>query len=388
MKHFTLGVLCIAWAWTSGVTGTVAQAQTSRPFSLGFTDYAYAFSQRSADWIWDTIARDGDLVTLHEEDAVPWPEALAQRYDLYHPSYMTYLIGRANYRDGLPSTHKVFLYLSMVNQTRTGLAGYRRERYNMPLPPPFDALSSQFSDARVIQAFVNHANLLISMYRPSYFAYAIEANMLLGNVLNGKAPADAWNQFVVGAAYVYYLLKAAHPTLPVFCSFQVDYFYQDQARQASGLQPLMPVTDFMAVSAYPFGRGYTISNLPGDYLTAIRSLAPSKPFAIAETGWPAEPVFYPDPLAAGQAPAYYVDANPMDQTIYMSHLLSTAESTRARFVNWFSARDYDMAWTESIQYTPMARLARLWKDIGLYDGNGVTRPSLSIWNHYKSRPLQ
>ena len=62
------------------------QAQATRSFSMGFTDYSHDLITEPGAW--DQTARTvnqlGDLLVIHEEESVPWTEALANRPDLYH----------------------------------------------------------------------------------------------------------------------------------------------------------------------------------------------------------------------------------------------------------------------------------------------------------------
>ena len=117
------------------------QAQAKRSFSMGFTDYSHDLITEPGAW--DQTARTvnqlGDLLVIHEEESVPWTEALANRPDLYHPEYLKFIQQRATRRYGMRPNHKVFLYLNVLNMARDGIAGYRGERDGMPLPAPFDS---------------------------------------------------------------------------------------------------------------------------------------------------------------------------------------------------------------------------------------------------------
>jgi len=220
---------------------------------------------------------------------------------------------------------------------------------------------------------------MITTFRPTYFAYAIEANMLLANVLEGRVPPQTWENFVVGASYIYLQLKQEFPTLPIFASFQIDEFNEDRVRQADGLKWLMPFTDYMAVSTYAYGYNYRPFNIPADYFTAIRALAPAKKFAIAETAWPAEPVFYPDPAIPGVIPFYNFHSSEWEQYLYMNRLLEEANANAAEFVNWFVCRDYDLRWEHQDKFLPSAILTRMWRDDGILNGAGQARLSGWAW---------
>jgi hypothetical protein len=107
-------------------------------------------------------------------------------------------------------------------------------------------------------------------------------------------------------------------------------------------------------------------------------MAPSKPFAIAETGWAAEYVAAPYPQTIPETPAR--------QQAYVEFLLRECTKLDAVFINWFMTRDYDDLWTAEIQFLPDNSLIRLWKDIGLYDGAGTGRPALATWKSTLALP--
>jgi hypothetical protein len=186
---------------------------------------------------------------------------------------------------------------------------------------------------------------------------------------------------------IYLSLKSQFPNLPIFASIQIDEYNKD-ARQAEGLQYLMASTDLIAISSYAFGHGYRPFSIPANYFTAVRALAPSKPFAIAETGWPAEPVRYPEPLPAGQTYAYDIYSNSMEQQIYLERILQEATTNNAKFINWFVVRDYDLAWEKEKQFSPLAYLIRFWRDIGLLNGKGQARMSFTTWTKRLALPRQ
>jgi hypothetical protein len=72
--------------------------------------------------------------------------------------------------------------------------------------------------------------------------------------------------------------------------------------------------------------------------------------------------------------------------VYVERLLSDADRLSAVFVCWFFTRDYDDWWESEIQFLPTAPLIRLWKDTGLYRGDGTARPALESWRAALARP--
>ena len=203
------------------------------------------------------------------------------------------------------------------------------------------------------------------MFSPDYFAYAIEVNLFYH-----KAP-DRWEEFIRLAAATYTNIKADHPLLPVFVTIQADFFHSEPDKQTAALQEILPYTDYIAISTYPFTNQIEQTQLTSNHFSAITNLAPTKPFAISETAWPAEDITDPYPIT--------VEGSEESQSAYLEWLINEAKRLDAMFVTWFFTRDYDQFWEAELQNSPIAPIIRIWKDTGLYDGEGNPRPALSIW---------
>jgi hypothetical protein len=330
----------------------------TRTFALGFTDYPYSLAPEAYAETVEIVRRDGDMAAMHFDDGVPWQEALSAAP--YAPGYAAELNARAA---AMPSGHVVYLAVTPIAFSRDGLAAHRGETGNEPLTPPWD--SFHFDAPEVIEAFTAHAENMIAIFNPDYFAYAVEANMLLD-----LAPGE-WTAFVTLAREVYTRLKARHPDLPCFITLQADSFHGNRSAHSAGIAQLLPYTDFIAVSSYPYGLTANPDVLPADHFSALADLAPAKPFAVAETGWPAEDVTAPFPVT--------ISASEATQQAYVERLLADADDLSATFVMWFVSRDYDDLWESYLQYQPNAALLRLWRDNGLYTGDGYRRPALETW---------
>ncbi len=115
-----------------------------------------------------------------------------------------------------------------------------------------------------------------------------------------------------------------------------------------------------------------------DLFDALARLDPSKRFAVAETAWPAEDVTAPYPA--------FIPADEERQRLYVERLLADAERLDAAFVCWFFTCDYDDLWQTTLKNLENAALIRLWKDTGLYAGDGRARPALASWRRVLQRP--
>ncbi len=340
----------------SSVTGPGGPTRT---YAMGFTPYPYALTEEAYIDTWTVIATDGDMVALHYDGGVPWEEALDGT-----PYAADFQDGIDYSASAVPPGHVRYVAVTPISGTRDGLALHRGDEPNEPLEPPWD--SYPFDDPDVIDAYRNHCDRMIEALDPDYFAYGIEVNSLAW-----LAPED-WDAFVTLASQVYTYLKGAHPGLPVFLTFQADAFHRSPSSQTQAIEDVLPYTDVVAVSGYPFTDGLEDPQLlRSDYWSALADLAPEKPFAVAETGWPAQPL---------EAPYWmYVYADEQTQLEYVQRLFDDCDYLDAVFITWFFSRDYDELWEDYFQYEPDAPILRTWRDTGLYAGDGTARQSLGLW---------
>lgn len=345
---------------TGGCSSFGPSGASFRTFNMGFTPFPHANSNNAVIEAWSVIEWDADLAVLHFDGGIPWQEALDGTG--YPPGFQDWLDFQA---DRVPLGHAVYVAVSPISSTRNGLAGYRDDLgVNRPLPPPWDGYS--FDSPEVIAAFTNFCEDMIEQFSPNYFAYAIEANML------DRFAPDEWYAFLYLCSNVYTNLRNSHPGLPVFVTLQVESFYWDTWEQEDAIRQLVPYTDVMALSTYPFGSyPYLPGALEYDYFSRVSDLAPGLPFAIAETAWPAENIYLPYPTT--------IPADESTQRAYVQRVLEECEYRNAAFLCWFFTRDYDDFWESDLQYQPDAATLRFWRDTGLYDGDGLARPGLGVW---------
>ncbi len=330
----------------------------TRPFAMGFTPFPYAVSLQAVDDTWDALGRDADLVAHHYDDGIPWQEAYdGTAYPADYQGWLTYAAATT------PAGHLPYLAVTPLAFTRDRLANAITATGAVPPPAPWDSYA--FDHPHVVTAFTNHCERMIAIFNPAFMAFGIEVN-----ILPYYAPAK-WAGFVSLVQSAYATLKAAHPALPLFLTLQADTYYGDPMGQAAAITQILPYTDYVAVSAYPYTGHADPATIPPDFFTPIASLAPSKRFAIAETGWPAEDVTSPYPIAIPETPAR--------QDAYVQWLLDECTRRNAAFINWFLVRDYDDMWVAELQSLPTAPIVRLWKDIGFYEGAGAARPALATW---------
>lgn len=334
---------------------------------MGFVPFPYAATADAVKQVREYIAADADLIVMHFDSGIPWQAAMdnspfpqALRDDVAHA------VASA------PAGHVRVLQFTPISFMRDGLA----------LEPGTGGLASpwngrDFNHPDVEEAFLRYARWLIAQTGPDYVAYGIEANLLLQN-----GPAH-WQAYLEFLARVYPALRAEHPGIPFFISIQADALFANHAAQIAGIKQLLPYTDILAVSAYAYtGSGGHVASVPAGLFKDIGALDASKPFAISETGWPAEDV---GPPAPGTIPS-----DETEQAAWLARVLGECQTHRCAFINWFVVRDYDQLFDQLYADgdPAAAALARLWRDIGLYAGDGQERPALAMWREWLARPRE
>jgi hypothetical protein len=342
---------------------------STRAFRLGFTGFPHDVTVEAVDDAFAMIASDGDLTVYHFDNGVPWNEELAGDP---HPDEANILWQRSL----CPPEHKILLDVTPIAITRDGLAPFYG---GAPLTAPWDGYA--FDSPDVVTAYHNYCEQMIGLIGPDYFEFAIEANLL------HELDSTGWAAFVDLATQTYASLKAAHPTLPIFMSLQNDHYWQhrsDPPNPTTGLTheqalaQLFPSCDVVALSSYPVAvpADSHAKSLPDDWFDALPLLAPDKPFAIAETGWPAETVDAPYPVT--------LPSDEAEQRDYVDFLLERAQRRDALFVDWFLTWDYDDLWNSGA--IAQDALNRFFRDIGLKDGSGRDRQALALWRDWVLRP--
>ena len=352
----------------------------SRSFYLGFTPFPHALTLEAVEAAYDAISLDADMVVQHFDDGVPWQEALdnVNNATTYRNTYATDFLNDLDFKlQHNPAGHVLYLAVTPLSPLREGLSLHRGAGANEALTSPWDAYALDHPD--VIKAYTQHCLNMIDHFDPDYFAYAIEANMLaVYDRLNGT---NKWAQFLNLVQQVYPAIKASHPDLPLFISLQIGFFHADISGQTAAIEQILPYTDCLAVSAYPYTVFPDPADLPVDYFSRLTDLAPAKPVVVAETAWPAEDVEdvnNPGTIVAAE--------DPQRQQQYIRLLLDEMDRLNGRFLVLFFTRDYDEFWESELQYYPNAQLIRTWRDTGLYDGAGNLRPALDTWRAALERP--
>jgi hypothetical protein len=365
-----------------------ALAQT-RPFSMGFAARTDGLPV-STDAI-GLLRSAGDMVVIQDDGGIPWDAACnasangqcgaSANAAAYPQDYINALTSLAGQVKSLPPGTRVFLYMNFLSGTRNTIADYRALGGTVAIGSTAWAdRALAFNDARVMQAFLNHVNFLYGVFNPTYLAYGTEVNILGAAVASGQTPPQAWTNFTQAATWLHMMLKWIHPQSPVFFSIQADYYNANRPVQAAQLGQVWAATDLVAISTYPYAMTYAVaSQLPADYYSSLIALSGNKPFAIAEAGWAAEPVFFPDPLPPGLPPRYYIPEDASQQYTFLVRLLNEAYVHNAVFVDWYEPQDIDALYASIPPSSPILPILRLFRDLGLWDEHNSLRPSGAEW---------
>lgn len=346
-----------------------ADPEPARAFYLGFTPFPYDISVDAVNFSYEKIAADGDMITHHFDNGIPWVEALANE-----PYSQNILNDWAWRKSKTPQGHQVCVAVAPLSLQRDGLALYRGESDDMPLPGPWSTYS--FAESEVRTAYLNYCKSLIDYFQPDYFNMAIEANLLYAS-----APAK-WTDFLGFHSYVYTNLKSLFPELIIFSSVTGAHLLPgflpefDHSQQRLAALQILESSDLYGISFYPYLSAYQGNPYPDNMFEELFSLS-RKPLAIAETGYTAQTF---DIDVKGSTVTITSDEN--KQQKYVSDLLGACMKHQVLFVTLFAVRDYDQLWVGAGSHHD---LTIAWRDTGLYDENGNARPALSVWKEYLGR---
>jgi hypothetical protein len=177
------------------------------------------------------------------------------------------------------------------------------------------------------------------------------------------------------AREVYLGLKSQYPQLPIFVTFDASSFWKEQEIQEDRIREILPYTDFMAVTAYPYSAGYgDLGNLPKEFFSRLAEIGAPKPFAIADTGYP-----HPENGATQED----------SQKRYLEFVLQESHKLQARFVVWFHYRDFGKVLEEPKSKDRAPEVLQLFesrKNYGLVDDAGKSKNSYAVWKRWFRLP--
>jgi len=247
------------------IASAPSQTGGERQFLMGLTPMNFDESPAGTERMTAALAKNADVVAVYLDWGVPWPEAFEGQP--FHENVRKEIDA---VKQRISPQHQVFLALNAGAFNRREMAGYWGESTQMPRPGRWT--DKGLDDPDVITAFGNYCERMIAEFQPTFLCYAIEINMMAG------AEPKRFDQLVALAKQIYPRLKAKHPKLLVFPTFQIDFGVPGNVGGEQAVRRLMPYSDAIAVSTYPHIRGFTPETLPAGWLADVRKLAPDKVF--------------------------------------------------------------------------------------------------------------
>ena len=381
MKTFLVSIIVVALVLLASCGGDSPPSDrnvdpdpdthTTRSFYMGFTPWLYEASIAAQNATYSRLEAHGDIIKHHLLGGIPWQEALDGQP--YHANVEAELQARIS---RTPDNSEVFLAIDSLNSARTALAPYRGAMDNMPLTG--DWATRTWSSQEVIDAYIAYAEDMINRFEPRYFEYGTEASELLLN------DAAAFTDYLIFAEAVYGSLKSTYPNLTLIISIALKSPGSDEMQTIqTNIGSLLAFSDVVGISVYPYAffnhadKGDP-ANLPLYWLDQINDFSGDKPLAISETGWIAEDL----DIAAF---TFSESSSAAKQNAYLDELLIAANDKQMEFVIWWSVTDFDTLWNVELAQDPVAKI---WKDIGLYDENQLPRSALQTWDSWYDKTRQ
>ena len=336
---------------------SVVELPAKRAFRMGFTCFVHDITPEAVAASRAFVRENGDILAHHIE-GVPWAEALG---DL--PFSKELLDEWEGKRSATPPKGKVYLAVS------PGRGDLKPAEKALPVPP--ELRGKPYDDPLVKKAYLAYCRRAIEFFRPDWLCIGIEVNEI------HDAGTRMWNAYVDLHRHVRDAIRKDRPELPVFASFTLHNLFKKQGRMLESFEALMEWNDVVAVSYYPFFIEDSKRLSALDWMCG-RFEKYRKPFAMVETNDAAERLVFPK---AG----HVIDGSPEKQLRYHEKLLGLAQERRFVFVIDFIHQDYDRLWERIEASSPELFMA--WRDCGLLDEAGKSRPSLELWRRWLAVPL-
>lgn len=353
--------------------------ENMRTFKMGFTPWPYAVTLEAFNNTYTFIDQNADLIAHHLDFGIPWPEATtADNFDNYGSDVKANINGRVSKGTEL-SNKTVYLGVSPFSSKRDGLAPYWSNAAGEPLP--VDWASLDIGNDYVIAAYINFLDEVIQKLNPTYVNYAIEINEFDYHVQSERL------NLIKFVSFVYTALKDKYPDVKFMVSFTLRSPDSNEMTRAQDLfNDISPYMDMVGISVYPYAffshaNSGDPANLPSDWLSQIKTIAPNKPYFIAETGFIAERMVVP-------SFGLNVDGSSSDQAQFVDDLFSEANKLNAEGVVWYTPVDFDGMWDDVLQFLDDPDANLIWRDTGLKDGDLNPRPALTRWGEWLQRPVK
>ena len=225
-------------------------------------------------------------------------------------------------------------------------------------------LTNDWSNSNAITAFATMLTTYASTHHPTY--------VFLGNESDFYYEQDAtdYARWITAYNTLYDAVKAASSNTRVGPVFNVEHM-SGAGALTGWTTPFWSAIDshdfskidIVGLTLYPWFQFSTASSVPSNYLDTVISHLNGKPFAITETGWPAENL-------GGLNPAW--ETSETAQQTYVARLASMVAGKNVAFVNWLFL--YDM-----VDPGGSPTEWKLFGSVSLRQTDGTKRLSYSSW---------
>jgi len=342
--------------------------QMNRSYEMGFTSWPPGATIDDIVYMLEFINRNGDIIGHQFDNGLPWVEALENQQ--YPPQILE--DWKTKKENSWPG-RKIFLAIMPLNEARSDLAPYKNEKKK--LPKSWKKLS--FDDDQVKTAFLNYARESVRYFSPDYLCVGLEVNMILEN-----AP-EKWDSYVDFQKHVYSGLKKDFPGLPVFVSFEYNKMKglgkTDKHHHNQELKKIMPYTDYLGLSVYPYGGDYSdtgrLEKIPDDFFDD--ALVYQKPIAVTESGTPSK---------SFKTYGINFSFDETYQAVFLNYMLKKAQQEDFVFVINWAGIDFDAL----LKTFPkkVYDLAVIWAYIGIVNNDRSHKLSYDVWHHYLGLPKE
>jgi hypothetical protein len=342
--------------------------EETRSFYMAVTPWPADFTQQEVDISYNFINNQCDLVSYHFDEGIPYEEAYTNSN--WPAELLTQI---QTHKTKTTSGKIVFLSSSAVNLSRKQKAEYSRFSTGISSTIKNQWAALAINDDKVVTAYTKYVIFLANQLNASFINYGVESN--------GDWNSTDFNLYKDFLSKVYVRLKAVFPSKPVMISLMTS----EVAINLNYASQLMPYTDYLALSSYPYthvsssANGNTNPDLfPTSYFNNYLNLAPTKPFGFAETGYIAEDLV---------VPSFNLNkkGNSDWQNKYLNLTIDLLKKRNGKFLIWFCSKDYDVGNNTLRSLGLYQDLFALWEDTGLIDENNNKRPVYTTWNDWMKK---
>jgi len=321
---------------------------------MGFSTWPFGPNESDMAETYSFLSQNADIYSEQIDYKIPWNTLIN------NTAFPDEFITNIDYKISKRITeNKLLLSVSLLNTDRNDLL----EDYDGNIPS-YTAMNDQIIE----DAYVKYLEYLIGKFNPDYLVFAMEVNELRIN------KPDKWEQYKLLAANIHSRIKAEYPDLPIAESFTLhNYFNPDVSDPDAYISEITDYinqnNDFAAISFYPYFKGFHTKEdfqLAFDFLNSHVTI----PIAFVETSDLAETLKI-------RSYKLKIESDVCEQKDYLETLMLNAYNNDYEFIIWWAYRDYDELWKTLPSKTK--DLAKLWRDTGLLDEDGVERPAFELW---------